>query len=268
MSDNSTRFSGSIPEHYDRGLGPVMFDGFARLMAERTASFAPSDVLETAAGTGIVTRKLRDRLPASTRLVATDLSGPMIDFARAKFAPEENVVFHVEDATRLTLSDGAFDAVVCQFGIMFFPDKEAGYREAFRVLAPKGRYLFSVWDAIDFHPHGRIMSETLAETFKVDPPPFLRVGFGSAAIDPIKAGLLAAGFEAIRVDVVRMDGPIADSRAFARGMVKGNPLAEQIASRGVDPETLVEVIEERMKREFGPAPAAPLQAIVFEARRD
>ena len=117
---------------------------------------------------------------------------------------------------------------------MFFPDKEAGYREAFRVLVSKGRYLFSVWYAIDFHPHGRIMSETLAETFKVDPPPFLRVGFGSAAIDPIKTGLLAAGFEAIRVDVVRMDGAIADSHAFARGMVKGNPLAEQIASRGVD----------------------------------
>ena len=266
MRDDSARFSGSIPEHYDRGLGPVLFDVFAHLMAERTAAMAPSNVLETAAGTGIVTRKLRDRLPASTRLVATDLSSAMLDHARAKFSPEENVVFQAEDATRLSLSDDAFDAVVCQFGIMFFPDREAGYREAFRVLAPEGRYLFSVWDAIDFNPHGRIASEMLVETFNIDPPPFLRVGYGCAAIDPIKASLHAAGFGSIRADVVRKDAPVVDSRAFAFGMVKGNPLAEQIASRGVDPETLVDAVEERMKREFGAA-GVPLQAIVFEARK-
>ena len=267
MTDDSTRFAGSIPEHYDKGLGPVMFAGIGDLVAERVASFAPSRILETAAGTGIVTRRLRDRLPELTALVATDLSPAMLDYARLKFAPDENVAFQVEDATRLTFASGVFDAMVCQFGIMFFPDKDAGYREAFRVLAPKGRYVFSVWDSIEFHPHGRIMSDILLETFKIDPPPFLRVGFGSGSIDPIKTSLLAAGFAAIRVDIVPIAAPIADRRGFARGMVKGNPLAEQISGRGVDPETLVDVIEDKMKRELGDEGTVPLQAIVYEARR-
>lgn len=267
MSEYSRRFVGSIPEHYDRGLGPVLMARFAELKAERVASFAPSRVLETACGAGVVTRLLRDRLQPDAAIVATDISSSMLEVARRKFSADENVTFEAQDATRLTFPDASFDVVVCQFGIMFFPDKDTGFREALRVLAPKGRYLFSVWDAIEFNPHARLMSETLIETFNFDPSPFLRVGFGSAAIEPIKASLLAAGFEAVRVDVARVDGSMADERAFAEGLVKGSPLAEQMAAQGVDPETLVSVVEDRLKREFGEKGSVPLQAIVYEACR-
>jgi ubiquinone/menaquinone biosynthesis C-methylase UbiE len=124
MRDDPTRFVGSIPEHYDRGMGPVIFARPADLVATRVASFEPSRVLETAAGTGIVTRRLRDLLPAAAEIVATDLNPAMLDAASRKFRPGEVVTFKQADATALPFADGEFDAMVCQFGVMFFPDKE------------------------------------------------------------------------------------------------------------------------------------------------
>src|SRR5258708_18980616 len=134
MTGLSAGFVGSIPENYDRGLGPMIFADYAKDIARRGASHRPSRVLETAAGPGIVSRCLRDLLPTSTSLTVTDLNPPMLDVARAKFRPSESVEFQPADATALSFGDGAFDAVVCQFGVMFYPDKDRSYREAHRVL--------------------------------------------------------------------------------------------------------------------------------------
>jgi ubiquinone/menaquinone biosynthesis C-methylase UbiE len=136
MSDEATGFVGSIPEYYDRGLGPIFFTDYAEHTAHLVASYAPSRVLETGAGTGIVTRRLRDLLPATTRLIATDLNPPMLDVARKKFHPNEPIEFQQADAMALPFADASFDAVVCQFSAQFFPDKEKSYSEAHRVLAP------------------------------------------------------------------------------------------------------------------------------------
>jgi SAM-dependent methyltransferase len=123
MSDDAASFIGSIPQHYDQGLGPLIFVDYAADIARRVASGHPTRVLETAAGTGIVTRKLRDALSNDARLTATDLNPPMLEVARAKFRAGEQVEFQPADATALPFADGSFDAVMCQFGIMFFPDK-------------------------------------------------------------------------------------------------------------------------------------------------
>jgi ubiquinone/menaquinone biosynthesis C-methylase UbiE len=135
MSDAAS-FVGTIPEHYERGLGPMIFVDFAADIARRATACNPARVLETAAGTGIVTRRLRDLLPAGARLTATDLNAPMLEIARSKFRPGEQVDFQPADATKLPFADANFDAVVCQFGVMFFPDKEGSYREIHRVLVP------------------------------------------------------------------------------------------------------------------------------------
>ena len=131
-------FVGSIPQNYDRGLGPILFSDYAEQTARLVAGYAPSRVLETGAGTGIVTRRLRDLLPATTRLVATDLNPPMLDVARKKFHLAEPIEFQHADAMALPFANASFDAVVCQFSAQFFPDKEKSYREAYRVLAPGG----------------------------------------------------------------------------------------------------------------------------------
>jgi ubiquinone/menaquinone biosynthesis C-methylase UbiE len=152
MSNRATDFTGSIPAFYDHGLGPVFFADFADDIAQRAAESAPMRVLEIAAGTGIVTRRLRDLLPREAHLIATDLNPPLLEVARRKFRPDERVEFQPADATALPFPDTSFDVLVCQFGVMFFPDKDKGHREAHRVLVSRGRYLFSVWDS---HPTTR-----------------------------------------------------------------------------------------------------------------
>jgi ubiquinone/menaquinone biosynthesis C-methylase UbiE len=269
MSSEAARFTGSIPQHYDQGLGPMIFVDYAADMARRVAAGNPTRVLETAAGTGIVTRRLRDALPANARLTATDLNPPMLEVAREKFRPGEKVEFQPADAMALPFPDGSFDAVVCQFGIMFFPDKDKSYREVYRVLAPGGRYLFSVWGSHQDNPFGRIGHEVAASFFPTDPPQFYNVPFSCHQIDPIKKALAEAGFAAIDAAVVKLEKEIPDAAAFARGMVYGNPLIDQVHARGgVEPERIVAALVRQLHREFGANPGRmPLQAIMFSATK-
>ena len=268
-SSRAANFTDSIPENYDRDLGPVIFADYAADIARRAAASGPVRVLETAAGTGIVTRRLRDLLPEGADLTATDLNPPMLNVARAKFRPGERVEFRPADATALPFPDGTFDAVVCQFGVMFFPDKDASYREACRVLAPGGRYVFNVWDSYRHNPFGQIAHETAQHFFPVDPPGFFLVPFSCHWIDPIKETLIKTGFGEISATVVRIEKTIPDMAAFARGLVYGNPLIQEIRDRGgVDPDRVVETLAQALCREFGADPGRmPLQAIVFEARK-
>jgi SAM-dependent methyltransferase len=269
MSDNAAGFVGSIPQHYDQGLGPFIFVDYAADIAQRAAAGKPARVLETAAGTGIVTRKLRDALPGAAHLTATDLNPPMLDVARAKFRPGEKVEFRPADAGALPFADASFDAVVCQFGVMFFPDKAKSYSEVHRVLAPGGRYVFSVWDSHRYNPFGRIAHEIAGSFFPADPPQFYNVPFSCHQIDPIKESLIAADFSDIGVAVVRLEKQIPDARVFARGLVYGNPLIDQIRTRGgVEPERIVDAMLQALRVEFGADPCRmPLQAIVFSATK-
>ena len=267
MSDDATGFAGGIPENYDRGLGPVIFTDYDEHTARLVAGYAPSRVLETGAGTGIVTRRLRDLLPATTRLIATDLNPPMLEVARKKFRADEPIEFQHADAMALPFADASFDAVVCQFSVMFFPEKEKSYREAYRVLAPGGRYVFSVWDG-DYQPVGRVADEVAAQFFPTDPPQFYRVTTSYNKIDPIKDSLSDAGFIDLRIAVLTREKQVADIGAFARALVYGNPLIDMIRTRGgVDPGQVVNALGEAFAREFGNPARLPLQAILFEATR-
>jgi SAM-dependent methyltransferase len=269
MSDDAAGFIGTIPQHYDQGLGPMIFVDYAADIARRVASSNPTRVLETAAGTGIVTRKLRDALSKDARLTATDLNPPMLEVARAKFHAGEQVEFRPADATALPFADGSFDAVMCQFGLMFFPDKAKSCSEVFRVLAPGGRYVFSVWDAHRYNPFGRITHEVAGRFFPADPPQFYNVPFSCHQIDPIKELLITAGFTGINVAVVSHDKEIADIASFARAAVYGNPPIDQVRARGgVEPELIVDALAQEFRREFGADPGhMPLQAIMFSATK-
>jgi len=269
MSDRAADFTGSIPAFYDHGLGPIFFAEFGDDIARRVVASAPKRVLEIAAGTGIVTRQLRDLLPREAQLMATDLNPPMLEVARGKFHPDETVEFQPADATALPFPDASFDAVVCQFGVMFFPDRDEGHREAHRVLTSGGRYFFSVWDSHRHNPIGPLITEILVGFFPHDPPQFYNVPFSYHQIDPIKDCLGKAGFTDLRIAVLSLNKTIPDVPTYARAIVLGSPLIDQIRTRGgVDPERIIEELAESLPRKFGTDPTRiPLQAIVFEARR-
>jgi SAM-dependent methyltransferase len=267
MISQAARFAGGIPANYDSGLGPHLFVDYAADLARRATIVNPGRVLEIAAGTGIATRMLRDALPDSTHMVVSDLNPPMLEIARQKFSADENIEFRSADATALPFDDGAFDTLVCQFGVMFFPDKDKSYREVYRVLASGGRYHFNVWDSFDFNPFARISHETVGCFFSRDAPTFFTVPFGYNRIDAIEASLLGAGFEDISVDVLRIDKTIPEVRRLARGLILGNPIIEEICARGTaNPDGIVAAVTAALHGAFGQDPIRmPLQAIVFSA---
>ena len=152
MTQNDVKFTGSMPEFYDRHLGALFFQPYADDLADRLSNLTAGTLLETAAGTGIVTETLARRLPLSVQIVATDLNQPMLDHAKTK-PGVGRVTFQQADALALPFPDGGFDVLICQFGVMFFPDRQQGFREARRVLKPGGRLLFNVWDRIDKSRH-------------------------------------------------------------------------------------------------------------------
>jgi ubiquinone/menaquinone biosynthesis C-methylase UbiE len=268
MQRDTTSFSGSsIPEHYDSGLGPMIFVEYAEDIARRAAALNPKRVLETAAGTGIVSRRLRDHLAPAAQLVSTDLSPAMLEVAKAKFKPSEQISFQPADAMALPFDDASFDTVVCQFGVMFYPDKDKSYREVHRVLAPGGRYLFSVWDAHRYNAFGRIPHQLLARFFPDDPPQFQSIPF-SYGFEPIRDSLVTAGFTDITAHVVRFDRDTGDASGLARGIVFGSPVADQIKAReGVTPEQFFEALLAELQREFGNPGRMPMQATVFSAKK-
>jgi SAM-dependent methyltransferase len=173
MLETDKIFAGSIPENYDLYMVPLIFEAFAADLARRAASPSPSAVLETAAGTGVVTRALAPKLAPGASYVATDLNQPMLDYAASRQGPDSRVVWRQADALALPFEDATFDVVCCQFGAMFFPDRSVAYREAKRVLKPGGHLLFNVWDRIEENVFADDVTNALARMFPNDPPRFL-----------------------------------------------------------------------------------------------
>jgi len=168
--DRNVLFQGAVPENYDRYLGPVIFEPWAEDLVLRLAGKKYERVLEIACGTGIVTRRLRDALPPIIKIVATDLNPDMFEFAKPKFKERENVIWQQADASALPFPNCSFDAAVCQFGVMFVPDKAAAMRESYRVLRSGGVFLFNVWDSFEANPFGQIrMQRSLRSSIMIRP---------------------------------------------------------------------------------------------------
>lgn len=269
MNDSFSVFAGGIPENYDQGLGPIIFADYAADIAARVAALNPERVLEMAAGTGIVTRRLRDALSGDTHLTASDLNAPMLVVAAEKFAPGEQVDFHMANACDLPFDDGAFDCLVCQFGVMFFPDKDLSYREAYRVLQPGGTYILSVWDEMAANPFARVAYDAIAGFFDADPPQFYKLPFHYFDREAIAASLRGAGFGDIAVEELKLEKEVPSIARFAEGLVYGNPVVEEIKERGTaSVEEVTNAVAEALAAEFGEPCRMPLHAIVFEAKKN
>ena len=264
-----SRFVGSIPAFYDRHLGPVIFEPHARDLARRIAAGRSARVLETACGTGMATRRILELLPADAAYVATDLNPDMVAHARTALAADRRVDWRTADAQQLPFADGTFDTVTMQFGMMFVPDKDRAFREAWRVLAPGGRFVFNVWDAFAGNPFGRITYEVGASLFPENPPAFYKTPFGDHDPDAHTDRARRAGFAAVTVEGVALEGVSESAEHFAAGLIRGNPIALDIESRGtVSCEEVEHHLAEALRRELGDRPVrTPLHAWVITATR-
>lgn len=265
MNKHAANFVGSIPEYYDRLLGPRLFHDFADDLAQRVLDVRPNKLLELAAGTGIVTRRLRDLLPHECLITATDLNPPMLDFAKSKFQVSERVYFESADATQLPYHNSDFDTLVCQFGVMFFPDKQRSYQEAFRILKPGGHYIFNVWGPLESNPFAKITHEKVAEFFPDEPPGFYQIPFSYSDSNAIEKTLADTGFSEVRVERLNITSEIPSSSEFATGLIFGNPIFEEITSRGGDPGSIRSAVSDALERQLGAT--MPLQALVIVAKK-
>ena len=270
MAATDKTFAGSIPEIYDRFMVPLIFEPYARDLAGRLANVEPRDVLETAAGTGVVTRAIASKLPAQVRIAATDLNQPMLDRAAAHEQTPGRITWRQADALALPFDDQSFDAVACQFGAMFFPDKVMGYKEARRVLKPGGRFFFNVWDEIAENEFADVVTETLATMFPNDPPRFLaRTPHGYHDVAMLREELTMAGFAQVRIETVGNISRAPSAREPAIAYCQGTPLRNEIEAR--DPsglEAATQACAKALALRFGSGPVeGRIQAHVITARR-
>ena len=253
-SDIDKAFTGSIPEIYDTHLVPLIFEPYAADLAQRLGSRTVSRVLEIAAGTGVVTRALASALPESVAIVATDLNQAMLDRAAAA-GTKRAVEWRQADAMELPFGDATFDAVVCQFGVMFFPDKSRAYAEARRMLRPGGVFIFNVWDRIEQNEFADTVTSALETLFPENPPRFLaRTPHGYYDRRTIEQDLASAGFTASpRIDTIAARSRAASHRVPAIAYCQGTPLRNEIeirdASRlGEATDIAAEAIAKRFSR--------------------
>ncbi|AWB20161.1 class I SAM-dependent methyltransferase [Methylobacterium currus] len=264
MSEGLRRdFGGAIPDFYERGMAPVMFGPAAAVTAARVAALAPTRLLETAAGTGQVTRLLAASLPAGTAITATDLAPAMLALAAERLPAGTAVDLRPADAQALPFAEAAFDLVLCQFGVMFFPDRAGAMREAARVLRPGGRFLFTTWDVREANPYARVAADLVVEA--TGETGVFGLAYGMTSLDEVRALAEAAGFSGFRAEAIRLDAPVPDVGLFAAGLLRGNPTAVLLRERGIEPEPLVSELERRLRGTLGAPATARLQMLSFEA---
>ena len=268
MGDSDIVFDGSIPAIYGRYLVPMLFRPYAEVAAQRARELNPAHILETAAGTGIVTEVLHDAVPDSDT-VATDLNQPMLDEAALRIA-SSRVRFQQADALSLPFDDNSFDLVLCQFGVMFFPDKVRGNTEARRVLREGGTYMTLIWDTVDKNLATKIAGNAVAELFPDDAEGFyLRLPFRYHDAHLIESDMRSAGFSEVTIESVELVSRAASARDAAIGLTQGTPMRTEIEKR--DPaklQTATDAAEAALRQFEGPNGfEAPMAAYLVRATK-
>jgi ubiquinone/menaquinone biosynthesis C-methylase UbiE len=268
MAGADKEFVGSIPETYDRLMVPMIFAPYAADIARRLSALKPKRILEVAAGTGVVTRAVADALP-EVDIVATDLNQPMIDHAKSRQSGGK-VEWRTADALALPFPDESFDAVICQFGAMFFPDKVRGYGEARRVLKNRGTYIFNVWDKIEANEFADVILKALAEVFPADPPRFMqRTPHGYHDGDTIRAELKTAGFNDVTIEPLDAMSRTPSAEAAVTAYCQGSPWKLEIEARGAPglDAAMAKATEALTKRFGAGAIEGRIRAYVITARK-
>lgn len=270
MASIDVQFSGSVPANYERYMVPLLFRPYAKRLAQRAAEFEPRRILETAAGTGVVTNALARALPEAD-IIATDLNQAMLDVA-AERVSGANVSFRQADALDLPFDDSSFDLVVCQFGVMFYPDKVKGNTEARRVLRDGGHYLIAIWDAIERNRLSNLTHESMQKLFPDNPPMFMKRGpFSYHDPETIERDLVAAGFSGVQIDTVKLASRSPSAEEAARGLCYGSPMRVELEQDEYGPGALDRTFAEvsRAAREYeGPDGFdAPMSAHIVTATR-
>jgi SAM-dependent methyltransferase len=266
VTDDSSRvWAEDMSLAYDEHLVPAVFRPYADDLASRVTRLRPQDILELAAGTGVLTQALTASLPEA-RITATDLNIAMVDVGAAHVP---TATWRQADAMELPFEAASFDVVACQFGVMFLPDRPAAYTGIARVLTPGGHFLFNCWGPLATHDVETAVIAALAECFPDDPPDFLaRVPHGYSDADRVEADLTVAGFVDVHIENVQLDCTGKSAAELARGYCRGTPLRPEIEARG-ELEATTNAVAIALEQRFGPGTVVGrMAALVVSARTE
>lgn len=258
-------FAGAIPDKYDQYLGPLLFEPYALDMVSGMKKEGVSSVLELACGTGRVTQYLPKHFGPGVSITATDLNPDMIAVATRKI--KDDIKWRPADMQELPFAADSFDLALCQYGLMFVPDKAKAIREVARVLKKGSVFHFNTWDKIENNGIPRISRQIVTEFFNGTPPNFYFVPFSMFDPEAIKKLMLENGFSKVEISLIKKEGISNTALEAATGMIEGNPVAKEI--RDKDPNAVPDVIEKVRKEiaiQYGDNPVrCPLQAWVGKA---
>ena len=268
MEERHRGFTGSIPENYERYFVPLIFAEYAEMLADKVERGDGINILETACGTGVVTRSIAKRMDAGSRAVATDFNEPMLEEAMKALGPSDAIDFKQADAMYLPFEDEEFDAVVCQFGVMFFPDRRTAYREAARVLKHGGKFHFNVWDSLEHNHFAQAVHNAGMDMYPDDPPKFFELPYGYYDIRLIVAELQESGFSDIDISVRPLTTTADSARFLAKAYCAGSPFANEVAVRtAYSLDEAIDKVEAALVEEFGAGPiSAKMQAFQITAQ--
>jgi len=260
-----TNFAGSVPQHYDTYLGPVLFEPYAIDLVDRMESNYQS-ILELACGTGRVSRHLVHKLAANGRLLATDLNADMLKIARQAIS-DPRVEWLVADAQALPFDDARFDLVACQYGIMFFQDKSKALGEIFRVLKPGRRVLFNTWSSLSHNALCQLTVQALQELFPEDPPSFFERGpYSFYDTDLIRRLLEDAGFTEISIEKASRDSVAPSVDEAVTGILDGTPVSAFLQENSAQAPAVRQRLRELLVTQYGETNLRmPMEAFVCSA---
>ena len=261
-------FTGNVPQNYETYLGPLFFEPYAIDLVERMRDKQYNAVLELACGTGRVTRYLINKVAADGKLYATDLNEAMLAIAKIGVA-DERIVWQAVDAQNLPYDNDSFDLVVCQYGVMFFPDKPKAFKEAYRVLKQGSIFLFNTWNSLQYNAAAGLARDVLCEIFPDDPPSFFDKGpYSFFNQEEIRQLLQDAGFANITIETVTKTGTAPSAEHVINGLIDGTPASAYLAERNVPVTEVKEKFRERLIHKYGEKDLhLPMQAFVCEAEK-
>lgn len=268
MSKTHNTFNGSIPQNYNHYLGPIIFEDYALDLAQEASSLEKKKILEIAAGTGILTRKLSQVLPPETEIIVTDLSQGMLQFGYKAAEQKANLRFCGADAMHLPFPDNSFDMIIVQFAIMFFPDKVATLKEWARVLKPDGQVLLNIWDSIEENHLIKTVTGALEKFYPEDIPEFFNIPYGWCDPDEIKRVFQEANYKSFEMTVSQRESPCISAQQVALGYLTGTPFAHEISKQNdFTLETVSAHVENIIANTHGNPPKnAMMQAFIVSAR--
>jgi len=259
-------FSGAIPKHYEEYLGPMFFEPYAIEVANRVDPSSVKLALELASGTGRVTRRLRQVLPRTAKLIASDISEDMLSVAKEKLR-DMDIDWQFIDAQELPFDDNSIDLVVCCFGYMLVPDKSKAFAEAYRVIRPGGMLMLTTWDTLESNGASYTYRKA-AKKYLGDPlPESYNAPFSMNDMNLIRSLLEGAGFLKIVVERVPKFSISETAKDATTGLAQGGLIYNEIMKRNPAwMEEIMGAVEKELAEKYGPGPTmAPMSAIVSQA---